>query len=142
MDVTAGGGPPAAARIGAVVVLTDVDPAAEAEFNAWYDDEHIPERLALPGVGRVRRYRRRQQGGPPPGADRLELASAPEYLVIYELDDIGVLDREWAELLAEEPSERSRRMYAAMHGTQRAVYDLVGEFVAAPSAVDDGPPRD
>lgn len=128
MDVTGVRRSPVPAGAGAVVVLTDVDPAHDDEFNAWYDDEHVPERAVLPGVARVRRYRRREDREPAPGAERLELSGAPEYLVIYELDDVGVLDREWAELVAGEPSERSLRMYAAMRGTQRQVYDLIGEF--------------
>ncbi|HEX3861401.1 MAG TPA: hypothetical protein VHY35_06875 [Stellaceae bacterium] len=33
------------------------DPAAEAEFNEWYDKEHIPALAAVPGVLCARRFR-------------------------------------------------------------------------------------
>ena len=31
-----------------LVVMMDVDPAHEDEFNRWYNDEHLPERLEIP----------------------------------------------------------------------------------------------
>jgi hypothetical protein len=39
------------------VVETDVTPAHEAEFNRWYDDEHLPGLAAVPGTAHARRYR-------------------------------------------------------------------------------------
>jgi hypothetical protein len=35
----------------------NVDPAAEAEFNEWYDTEHVPMLAAVPGVLCARRFR-------------------------------------------------------------------------------------
>ena len=32
-------------------------PGAEAEFNAWYDEEHIPRLSAVPGCVSARRFR-------------------------------------------------------------------------------------
>ena len=32
-----------------LVVLTDVGPEHDAEFNSWYNEEHLPERLSAPG---------------------------------------------------------------------------------------------
>jgi hypothetical protein len=37
-------------------VWTDIDPAFEADFNRWYDREHMAERVALPGFRWARRY--------------------------------------------------------------------------------------
>ncbi len=39
------------------VVETDVLPEHEAEFNRWYDDEHLPGLAAVPGTARASRYR-------------------------------------------------------------------------------------
>ena len=33
-----------------MVVLLDVDPAGEEEFNRWYNEQHIPERLDIPAT--------------------------------------------------------------------------------------------
>ncbi len=35
----------------------NVDPAHEAEFNEWYDHEHIPALWAVPGTLCARRFR-------------------------------------------------------------------------------------
>ena len=35
----------------------NVDPAAEAEFNEWYDNEHVPALAAVPGCLCARRFR-------------------------------------------------------------------------------------
>ena len=42
---------------GLLVAAMNVDPAAEAEFNDWYDAEHLPRLASVPGVLRARRYR-------------------------------------------------------------------------------------
>ena len=39
------------------VVETDVQPEHEAEFNAWYDDEHLAGLASVPGNVRASRYR-------------------------------------------------------------------------------------
>jgi hypothetical protein len=41
---------------GLLVASMNVDPAAEHEFNEWYDAEHLPQLAAVPGVLRARRY--------------------------------------------------------------------------------------
>jgi hypothetical protein len=47
---------PAAAN-GLLVVGLNVAPEAEAEFNEWYDQEHLPNLAAVPGVLCARRFR-------------------------------------------------------------------------------------
>jgi hypothetical protein len=42
---------------GFLINAMNVDPAAEAEFNKWYDTEHIPALAAVPGVLAARRFR-------------------------------------------------------------------------------------
>jgi hypothetical protein len=55
------------------MVIIDVDPAAEDEFNRWYEEEHIPERLRYPGFHRAERFRS---------------ATVPQrYLALYHIDD-------------------------------------------------------
>ena len=56
-----------------LVVQVEIDPADEEEFNRWYDEEHVPEKLATPGFLGARRFRVSDGG--------------PRYLVIYELED-------------------------------------------------------
>ena len=46
---------------GLLAASMNVDPAAEAEFNEWYNKEHLPQLAAVPGVLTARRY---QAAGP------------------------------------------------------------------------------
>jgi len=41
---------------GLLVVSMNIDPAAEHEFNEWYNTEHLPALAAVPGVLCARRY--------------------------------------------------------------------------------------
>ena len=35
---------------GLLLVYSDVAPENDEEYNRWYNEEHIPERLSIPGV--------------------------------------------------------------------------------------------
>ncbi len=39
-----------------LIVTAEVDAEVEEEWNRWYDDVHLPDALACPGVLRGRRY--------------------------------------------------------------------------------------
>jgi hypothetical protein len=65
---------------GVLLVLMQPPSTLEEEFNAWYDSEHIPERLAVPGVETGLRF--------------ISTGAAPRYLAIYDLADDTVLDTE------------------------------------------------
>ncbi len=40
-------------------VLNDLAEACDrAEYEAWYQRDHLPDRLSVPGFGHARRYRR------------------------------------------------------------------------------------
>jgi hypothetical protein len=56
-----------------LLVMLDVDPSVdEDEFNRWYFEEHVAERLACPGFLSARRFK--------------IVEGAPRYLAIYELE--------------------------------------------------------
>lgn len=60
---------------GLLLTLTEPPAAMEEEFNAWYDEEHFPERLSIPGFRSARRWVRGRT-----------------YLATYELDSPSVLE--------------------------------------------------
>ena len=66
-------------RRGLLLTITEPPPAMEEEFNAWYDTEHLAERLAIPGFRSTRRW----VAGCAPGEGK--------YLATYELDSPAVL---------------------------------------------------
>src|SRR5262245_20255825 len=60
------------------LVYTDLsDPQYEEEFNAWYNTEHLPELLAVPGILDAARY--------------VATRGGPKYLAAYELESLGVM---------------------------------------------------
>lgn len=55
----------------------DVTPGSEVDWTEWHDREHIPERLAVPGFLRLRRY--------------LTLGDGPKLFYFYETENLAVL---------------------------------------------------
>lgn len=65
---------------GILLVLNDILETAEEEFNRWYQQQHVPERLRLPGFRSARRYR--------------AVKGTPAYMAVYECDALEVLASE------------------------------------------------
>jgi len=63
---------------GMLLTSMDIDPADEAEFNRWYDREHLEERVAIDGFLEARRY--------------VAHAASPKYLSLYSTETFEVLD--------------------------------------------------
>ena len=61
---------------GLLLFMTDIDPAHEDEFNRWYEEEHLGERMAILGFLSARRFQAVQ--------------GAPKYLAIYDLESPDV----------------------------------------------------
>jgi len=62
---------------GILVAAMDYSDVATDEFNDWYDTEHIPERLAVPGFLNAERW--------------LGSANPKQSLALYDLDNVAVL---------------------------------------------------
>jgi hypothetical protein len=62
---------------GLLLMMTDIDPANEADFNRWYEEEHLDERLKIPGFINARRF--------------TALEGGPKYLARYDLESPDVL---------------------------------------------------
>jgi hypothetical protein len=78
-----------------LVVRTDIDLEVEEEFNRWYDMEHIPNLLKVPGVSDAKR-------------GKLYDGKGPKYIAVYEHVDDTVshslaykeaVDTEWTRRL-------------------------------------------
>lgn len=67
-------------NMGLLLTLTEPPSDMEEEFNAWYDDEHMAERLSIPGFISARRWQR--DCAPKEG----------RYLATYELSSPEVLE--------------------------------------------------
>lgn len=68
------------------VVMADcVVPEEEAEFNAWYDNSHVPNLVRIPGYASGARFQLLDH----PVLDGLEMG--PKYLALYEFENLDCL---------------------------------------------------
>ena len=82
---------------GLLLTMTEPPAAMEEEFNAWYDEEHMAERLAVPGFRSARRW----VADCKPGEGK--------YLATYETDSPGVLASKAYRARLDNPTPWSRR---------------------------------
>ena len=80
---------------GLFYVYTDPGTIDEAEFHDWYDHEHGPARLTVPGLGPAYRYR---------ALDELK----PTWLALYELDRPDVIESPAYKALSAKASDRGQ----------------------------------
>jgi hypothetical protein len=99
---------------GLFYVYTDPGSVDEAEFHDWYDHEHGPARLTVPGFGTSRRYR---------ALDDLK----PPWLALYELDRPDVIDSPQYKALSANASDRDKSVAAGLATLDRRVYEQVSE---------------
>lgn len=93
----------------------DVPTEFEDDFNRWYEEEHLGERLAIPGFLRACRYK--------------AVVGGPKYLAVYEVTDPAVFDSpEYLHFLkgaGETPW--TRRVLAACTTKSRVIYSKISE---------------
>ena len=85
----------------------DIDPSDEADFNRWYDREHLEERVAIPGFLEARRYVAHQ--------------AAPKYLCLYSTETFDVLDSAAYRTALAHPTAWSKTTMARFKNMIRAV---------------------
>ncbi len=93
-----------------LVMMTDVADEHEQAFNDWYENEHIPEALSLPGMLSAERYR--------------VVGEGIRYLAIYRMADSAVPEGEeykrWRE-----SSESTDLWVSRFTQRERYVYELI-----------------
>jgi hypothetical protein len=91
------------------IVHTDIPDEIVAEYNNWYDREHLPRLVTVPGVVRARRY-----AAP---------AANPRYLTAYELEDRNAFES--PEGLQARKTPWTEKMRAVFHNTRRSMCRLI-----------------
>lgn len=123
LDTSAGRRPDRCAMTGAQVTQpgvllaqADVAPELEPSFDEWYDSDHIPKRLALPGFASAERYHTVDDG-------------AQRHAVVYHLRHLGELDSpEYEDVLRGSGStEETQRMLSSMERFTRYTGALVSD---------------
>ena len=63
---------------GLMLVAADIPADKEADFNKWYQEEHLQELMGVPGVLNAARYEATKSG--------------PKHLAVYELESVDVIN--------------------------------------------------
>jgi hypothetical protein len=104
------------------MLFSQMRPGVEwaARFHRWYDEEHIPARLAIPGFASACRYEE----------------TGDHFLAVYHLDDMGALATPAYRALKEKPSKETAWMLANVTGFTRYTAELLGDTgpIPAPGA--------
>jgi len=96
---------------GLLAVWTDIAPEAEREFNEWYNTEHIPQLLGVPGFLSGRRYQ--------------AVEGEPKYLALYELTGPEVLKSDAFRQVRESPTAWSKKMIPLFRNTAIGEYRTI-----------------
>jgi hypothetical protein len=92
-----------------VAIWNGIAPEARADFYDWHQNEHMPERVGIPGFRRGRRY------------IAMDGATHPEFFTLYEVDALPVLQgSDYANRL-NAPTPWTRRVTAQFRDTARAL---------------------
>ncbi len=102
-----------------MMVWMDVPADKEEEFNHWYNEEHLQELLAVPGVLNAARYEAVRGG--------------PKHLACYELKSTAVVDTE--AFTSRKPTEWVQRIGPRVIATNRInnVYQMIYPKELSPS---------
>ena len=92
-----------------LVVKIDVEPEMEEEFNRWYNEEHIPMLLKVPGVLWAKRT--------------INTGKGPKYAAFYEHESIDVQSSEAYRKAAQ--TEWTRRIEPHLLRREREIYELL-----------------
>lgn len=94
-----------------VAIWNGILPEGRANFIEWHNREHIPERIAIPGFLRGRRY--------------LAERGSPQYFTLYEASDAAVLTGEPYLSRLNDPTPWTKRSTADFRDTLRGVCTIV-----------------
>jgi hypothetical protein len=112
-------------QLGILSVFHQCRPGREAEFEAWYQSEHLTERLAVPGFLFGRRYK--------------GLAGTPGYFCFYLVETPAVLSSKPYLERVDNPTPMTRKMMAEVFvGMNRTICARVsrrGHFRGAFAAI-------
>jgi hypothetical protein len=96
-----------------VAIWNGIAPEARAQFYDWHTNEHMPERVGIPGFRRGRRY------------IAADADTAPEFFTLYEADTMQVLQgSDYANRL-NNPTPGTRATTAQFRDTSRALSRVV-----------------
>lgn len=97
---------------GAICIWNDITPEGREAFYVWHFHEHMPERAAVPGFLRSRRF------------IALEPATQPEFFTLYETRDPSVHTSEAYLARLNAPTPWTKTATQAFRNTSRALTEV------------------
>lgn len=92
----------------------DVEADAVEEHDRWHTQEHLPERLSIPGFCRGTRW--------------IATGGRPRYLVLYEVESLATLASEAYLARLNNPTPWTTRMMPHYRGMNRGLCAVLGSF--------------
>ncbi len=89
---------------------TEIAAPAEADFNAWYNRQHLPERLGVPGFRSGARYR--------------SVSGRRRYFAFYETEGMATLNSEAYLARLDNPTAWTRRIMPEMLNAARSAFHV------------------
>jgi hypothetical protein len=121
-----------------LAVWNDIAPELEAEYNDWYTNQHLPERVGIEGFLRGRRFR------------RVSDQDGPRYFTLYEVENTDVLTSapylerlndptEWTKKVAPQFQNSTRTACSVTMSVGQGIggYATTIEFGAVPGREDE-----
>jgi hypothetical protein len=111
---------------GLLMVWADVPADKEAEFGRWYNEEHLAERLAVPGFLAGARYEAVKGG--------------PKHLAVYELESAAVMESAAYKKVSDNPTPWTKRSGPQAIATAfiRNIYTLIHPRAVTPEVAASG----
>ncbi len=104
-----------------LTVYASIPADIEDDFNKWYNQQHIPERLAVKGFLSAARYE--------------SLKGEPKYIALYELEDASVLESPAYRQLGEKAKTNAwdQRIGPKLQVQARTIYEHIFACGEAPA---------
>ena len=110
---------------GAVAIWHDIAPEGRSQFYAWHGQEHMPERVAIPGFIRGRRW--------------IAIDADREFFNLYETSDAGVVKSPAYKARLDAPTPWTLRTVAHFRKVARALCTVAASSTGAgPISADGG----
>ncbi len=106
---------------GLLMVWCDVPADKEPEFNRWYNEEHLAERLSVPGFLSAARYEAVKGG--------------PKHLAVYELENPAVMESEAYKKVSNNPTPWTKKTGPQAVATTfiRNIYSMIHPKAVTPA---------
>ncbi|KAF5371647.1 hypothetical protein D9758_003589 [Tetrapyrgos nigripes] len=120
--------PPTMSPNGLLYVYAECGPnVTEEKFHDWYDNEHAPARLTVPGFLSATRYKSND-------------FKVPTWLATYDLTSTKILSTPEYAKLRETASQNERDIIGSLLGLGRGIYELIDSMHASGYEVKQGSP--